>query len=255
MITFVVLLAFIAISACLAWYFISQDHGEREPRTALWAAVGFGFAGAIAAGIIEYFVVPAKDLSTGRPLAPLLLSTLTVGLTEEACKFLPLSLFLRKKQYFNEHTDGIIYFALAGLGFGLPENILYTMQFGAGVGAGRIILTPFFHAATTGMVGYFYAKHKLDKTPFYAVACALIGAMVLHGLYDFGLTSGNTWLALIAVVITLSLSIGLFFFFMRATDLDKEQGRSIVGNNTFCRSCGFPNPKHGLYCTHCGSYA
>jgi predicted amidophosphoribosyltransferase len=42
---------------------------------------------------------------------------------------------------------------------------------------------------------------------------------------------------------------------MRATDLDQESGLSAVGHNTFCRSCGQPNPKHNLYCTRCGQYA
>jgi RsiW-degrading membrane proteinase PrsW (M82 family) len=174
---------------------------------------------------------------------------------EEACKFVPLAIFLRHKRYFNEHTDGIIYFVLAGLGFGLPENILYTLQYGAGVGAGRIVLTPFFHAATTGMVGYFYAKYRLGGTRQITVWLALIAAMVLHGLYDFGLTSGHQVYAALSVCITLSMSIGLFVFYMKATDLDREQGLSVVGNNSFCRSCGFPNPKHGLYCVHCGNHA
>jgi RsiW-degrading membrane proteinase PrsW (M82 family) len=255
MLLLLVLLAFIAIAVCLAWYFISHDHGEREPRGALWLAVGFGLCGAIAAAVIEHFVISPQDLTVGRPLFSLLSSTMIVGAVEEACKFLPLAFYIRRKRYFNEHTDGIIYFALAGLGFGLPENILYTIQFGASVGLGRIILTPFFHAATTAMVGYFYAKYRIDKKPLATVIMALVAAMVIHGIYDFGFTSGNTLLSIVSVVITLTMSIGLFFLYMRATDLDKEQGLSVVGNNSFCRACGFPNPKHGLYCTHCGNYA
>jgi RsiW-degrading membrane proteinase PrsW (M82 family) len=255
MLLFLVILAFIAISVGLAWYFIAHDKGESEPRGALWVAVGFGFGGAVAAATVEYFVTPSKDLAAGRALLPLLGTTLTVGCIEEFCKFVPLAFFLRRKRYFNEHTDGIIYFVLAGLGFGLPENILYTLQFGAGVGVGRIILTPFFHAATTGMVGYFYAKYRLGGIRLRTVFLALIGAMILHGLYDFGLTSGNQLLAIMSILITLGISIWLFLFYMRATDLDREQGLSVVGNNSFCRSCGFPNPKRLLYCTHCGNHA
>jgi RsiW-degrading membrane proteinase PrsW (M82 family) len=255
MLLYIVLLSFIAIAACVAWYFIAHDHGEREPIGALWIALGFGFVGAIAAALLEALVVPAHDLTAGTPLWPLLGSTLTIGLIEEACKFVPLSLFLFRKRYFNEHTDGVIYFAIAGLGFGLPENILYTLQFGAKVGVGRIILTPFFHAATTGIVGFFLAKSKISRSSKLTVCGALLLAMILHGLCDFGLSSGKSLFALMSVIITLSLSIGLFLFYTLATDLDQEQGLSVVGHNTFCRACGFPNPKRQLYCTHCGHYA
>jgi RsiW-degrading membrane proteinase PrsW (M82 family) len=255
MLLFVVLLAFILISAGIAWYFISHDHGEKEPIGALWLALGFGFGGAIVGAVVESFIVPASKLAAGRPLGPLLLSCLTIGVIEESCKFIPLAFFIKGKRYFNEHTDGIIYFALAGLGFGLPENILYTLQFGAKVGLGRIILTPFFHAATTGMVGFFLAKSKIAGSSGVKIVLALLAAMLLHGIYDFGLASGRELFALMSVVITLSMSVGLFLFYVRATDLDQELGLSVVGVNSFCRACGSPNPKHGLYCTHCGNYA
>jgi RsiW-degrading membrane proteinase PrsW (M82 family) len=255
MLLYALLSAFILIAVGLAWYFIKHDRGEREPVNALWVAVGFGFGGAIMASIIESILVPSNALKAGRPLGPLLMTALLIGVIEESCKFVPLSLFLYRKRYFNEHTDGIIYFALAGLGFGLPENILYTLQFGAGAGLGRIFLTPFFHAATTGMVGFFLAKSKVDKRPRRIVWLMLAVAMLLHGLYDFGLTSGNAILTLMSVAITFSLSIGLFVLYGRATELDKEEGLSVVGHNSFCRACGFPNPKHHLHCIHCGQYA
>src|SRR5476651_2621069 len=150
---FIILMVFVLIAVGLARYFIKGDHGEKEPIGALWLALGFGFAGGILAAILESVLIPPKDLSATSPLLVILGAALTVGVIEEAAKYIPLSLFLYPKRYFNEHTDGVIYFALAGLGFGLPENILYTLQFGASAGFGRILLTPFFHAATTGMIG------------------------------------------------------------------------------------------------------
>jgi RsiW-degrading membrane proteinase PrsW (M82 family) len=255
MLLFVILLIFIGLSAGLAWFLISHDHGEREPVGALWLAFGLGFVGAIAAGIIEYFVIPSKNLLPGRPLPTILMAALGVGIVEEACKFVPLALYIYKKRFFNEHTDGVIYFALAGLGFGLPENLLYTLQFGSSAGVGRVLLTPFFHAAITATVGYYLAKGKVAGHSLLNVWPVLIVAMLLHGLYDFGLTSGVGIYAAFSVLITLGLSAALFVLYLHAVEHDQDRGMSVVGTNNFCRSCGFPNPEHHLYCTSCGKNA
>ena len=216
---FYIILAFVLISSGLAWYLISFDRGEKEPVSALWLALGFGFVGGIVAAIIERQLISPS------------------------------------KKYFNEHTDGIIYFAIVGLGFGLPENILYTIHFGTKTGLSRMFLTPFFHAAITAMVGYFFIKSKLAKKSWLRVIPVLLIAMLLHGLYDFGLASNRQSYAIGSIIITLSLSLLLFLLYTRATDLDQRLGKSIVGKNNYCRNCGQPNPKHHLYCVHCGQRA
>ncbi len=252
---FIIILIFVLIAAGLAWFFVSHDKGEKEPIGALWIAFGFGFGAGIVAGVLEVLLIPLKSLSPGAPIFTILIAALGVGIIEEGCKFIPLSIFIYPKRYFNEHTDGIIYFAIAGLGFGLPENILYTLQFGASTGIARIFLTPIFHAALTGMVGYFLINGKLAHKSRVKAWLLLGVAMILHGLYDFGLTTGKAIFALMSVLITISLSVLLFWLYFRATELDQRMGLSAVGHNTFCRNCGFPNPKHNLYCTNCGQRA
>jgi protease PrsW len=255
MTVFAILLVFILIAAGLAWYLIAEDRGEREPLGALWLALGFGLAGGAVAALIETHFITVRDLNPLAPLRTILTTSLAIGVIEEACKFLPLALFLYPRRYFNEHTDGVIYFALAGLGFGLPENILYTLQFGASTGLSRVLLTPVFHAATTGIVGFFLIKGKLAGRSWLRSWYVLAAAMLLHGLYDFGLASGVTLYVIASITITLLLSTLLFWFYFRATELDQRLGLSVVGHNSFCRSCGQPNPEHHLYCSHCGQRA
>jgi RsiW-degrading membrane proteinase PrsW (M82 family) len=255
MILFLLLLVFIGIAAGLAWYLIAQDHGEREPIAALWLAAGMGVGGALIAVYLEKLFISTNNLTAETARSTLLASALGVGVIEEACKFIPLAIYLYKQRYFNEHTDGVIYFALAGLGFGLPENILYTLQYGTKIGTARLFMTPFFHATTTGIAGYYLAKAKLSKSRVSIVILPLLGIMALHGIYDFGLlTATPLWLAA-SVAITLALSGSLFVFYTRARQLDEDTGISAVGHNNFCRSCGWPNPEHNLYCTHCGKNA
>jgi len=255
MLLFLLLLIFIAVAAGLTWFLIAHDHGAKEPIAALWMAAGFGLAGAAMAGFLESWFIPAGNLLPGTPHGTLLLTTLAVGVIEEACKFLPLALVIYKRNYFNEHTDGVIYFALAGLGFGLPENILYALQFGTKTAMARLLLTPFFHATTTGLVGYCLAKRKLAKRSPLMVLLPLAGVMVLHGLYDFGLTSGSGLYGAGSLLITLGAAIALFVAFLRATEHDQDMGLSVVGHNAFCRSCGLANPRHHLYCARCGKNA
>lgn len=256
MVALIAILMLLGLTWFLTWYLLSKDKGEREPTGALWAALGFGALGLIPSGILELQLLPEDDLlhatlSTGQ----ILLVALAVGIIEEVCKYLPLALFLWKKRYFNEHTDGILYFALAGLGFGLPENILYTLSFGGETGIARVILTPFFHAATTACVGYALIQAKLHGRRFWA-SLPMLGAMILaHGLYDFGLLSRQGLFALASLVITGGLTATIFTLGTVAKSRDQELGLSVVGVNTFCRSCGAPNPKKLLYCSRCGRRA
>ncbi len=255
MLIFIVIMAFVGLSVSLAWFLLSQDHGEREPILALWMAAGVGVLAGLAAGIIESYLVSSKNLLPGASIESILIASLLIGLIEETCKFVPIGTAMYRKSYFNEHTDGILYFALAGLGFGLPENILYTAQFGAKTGMARIILTPLFHAATTSIIGYFLIRKKLEKRSWVTVAIPLGAVVVLHGLYDFGLVSGQPLFAAISVAITLSLSVVMFGLYTRAAEFDQDGGLSVVGQNKFCRSCGTANPRRNLYCTNCGKNA
>jgi RsiW-degrading membrane proteinase PrsW (M82 family) len=255
MLVFALLLIFVAIAAALAWFLIAHDRGAKEPVYALWAAAGLGLAGAAGAGLLESRLINSDNLLTGMPLGTIMTAALAVGIIEEICKFVPAAVFIYKRPFFNEHTDGIIYFALAGLAFGLPENILYTLQYGKSAGLARLLLTPIFHAAVTGTVGYYLAKAKLSGRSAWNVLPALAGAIVLHAIYDFGLVSGNKLYAVFSLAITLGISIALFMLYADATDRDQALGISAAGHNGFCRSCGRPNPRHYLYCVYCGKNA
>jgi len=251
---FIIITIFLALAAGFAMYLVNQDKGEREPIKALWAAFGFGALGTVAAVFLELWLLP-NVTNHVVPLSTLAFTTFGIGVIEECAKALPLIFFIYRKRYFNEHTDGVIYFGLAGLGFGLPENILYTLQFGAKAGIARIALTPLFHAATTAVIGYALIRCKLDKQPKLRVIKVVTVVALLHGFYDFGLMSGVGILQLLAVAVTVAFTVNLFVIFKKAKALDEQQGLSVVGNNSFCRTCGHPNPKHNLYCSRCGNRA
>jgi RsiW-degrading membrane proteinase PrsW (M82 family) len=250
-----IILGFTFLSFLVIYFMLKSNRGQKEPVSALIYASLFGIVGFIIAGFLEYFLIPANFLNNYSSLLNLLIGTTLVGIIEELLKFGPLALFIYKKRYFNEHIDGIIYFVIAGLTFGLFENILYTINYGSKTGLTRMLLTPLFHGALTGMVGYFLIKNKLDKKNPLHIVWVLLIAIILHAFYDFGLLSANNLYILFSVFITLSLSVVLFIIFIKSLDLDKEEGLSVVGINNYCRSCGAPNPDNHLYCIKCGKRA
>lgn len=250
-----VITVFLLMAGGFAWFLVRQDKGEREPVTALWAAFGFGVLGVIMAATLEQFVIPNVFDEKTHAIGVIIVAAIGVGVVEELAKCLPLMSFIYKKRYFNEHTDGIIYFALAGLGFGLPENILYTLQFGAGAGLARLIMTPLFHAATTALIGYAFARVKVGHAPKKFLYKTIALAISVHALYDFGLLSGMVLFVIMSLALTVAMTVSLFVLYAKSKELDQAVGLSVVGNNAFCRSCGHPNPKHNLYCSQCGNRA
>jgi RsiW-degrading membrane proteinase PrsW (M82 family) len=262
-----VILAFIGIATSLVWYLLKHDHGRKLPVETLWYACGFGVLAMVLATLIESAFLPKQFTSqpTLFPLARQLYLFLGIGFVEEAAKFIPLALFIYKRDYFREHTDGCIYFAICGLTFGLGENILYTMTMGTQVGIARLVLTPFFHAATTSILGYYLINRKLrpEKQGLFVLACVLVPA--LHGLYDFGLGAGIAQLQVLSLMLTLLFTMGLFLYFMQANVLDRmaealrplgyvPRLQPVVAQQAtnFCTACGKSNVHRSAYCESCG---
>jgi protease PrsW len=253
---FLVVISFVIIAGGLTWFLLANNHGHKESVATLWLAGLLGFLAVIAAGLLEHLLINPKILESGSSsLSTIFVASLGVGVIEESLKFIPLAIFIFNKPFFNTHRDGVIYFAIAGIGFGLPENIIYTLSFGASTGVTRILLTPLFHAAVTGMVGYFLAKAKVEGKSIKLPVIALLGAMLIHGLYDFGLSSGNNLLNIMSLVITTGMTATLFILFLLAGESDTEEGLMYSGKNNFCKFCGYPNSNHSMYCIHCGKHA
>lgn len=235
------LVVLIGLTVFLAVFLVKSDRGAKEPPSALALAFGFGIMAVGAALWLEKHLLPAGSLFQ---------TSLLISAIEETAKFLPLALFIRSRKYFNEHNDGLIYFGLAGLAFGFVENLSFLFNSTAQVGLSRAYVLLFFHPAATGIVGYFFARRHLDKKPLTHTALAFAGVILLHALYNFGLMSG---LVVMSLMITALLNTAYFLFYRRAEDLDHAAGLSAEGENRFCRHCGESNPKHYLYCEHCGN--
>lgn len=250
-----IILAQVGVGWLFIRYLILRDRGPKEPPKILLLAGVLGALGFGLALLIEKFLLPDSlvtnphSLSTGSLAA----NSFLVGVIEEGCKSLPLALFIFRKGYFNEVTDGIIYFGISGMVFGVMEDIGYALSLGPAAGIGKIVTGPYIHAGFCVLFGWMLARRKVVKAPWIFVAFGIISAMVLHGLYDFGLFYAHVWTILLSLCITIGVNVGIFVFYHLAEQTDASLGLSAVGNNYYCRSCGRPNPKRFLYCPYCGN--
>jgi len=169
------------------------DRYEREPLGLVIAAFAWGAMGAIVISIIGSVILTLPlGLATDETTAMFLSISMVAPLVEEPAKALCLLLIYRSRQFDNA-TDGFVYGAAAGLGFGMSENFLYfASTAGQGVGAWivvvilRTLFTGLMHAGATSMVGAALGWAKFSTSPrrMAAVPLALLAAMGMHALWN-----------------------------------------------------------------------
>jgi len=254
-----IIFAQIAVGWWFIQYLLAHQRGPKASKRMLWFAGVLGIvAVAIAFGFEWLALSPKLDPSNPKLLhqlstLQLAFNCLLIGVIEELAKALPLTLFIYKKRYFNKLTDGIIYYGIAGMVFGVIESVGYTLSLGIGAGIAKIITGPFTHASLSVLIGYSVARYKLQrKRSFWTIVIGLAAAIGLHGLYDFGLFTATGWGLLSSMIITVVINGSVFVLFAKARRIDAARGLGTIGNNLYCRSCGWPNPKHFMFCVQCG---
>jgi RsiW-degrading membrane proteinase PrsW (M82 family) len=122
------------------------------------------------------------------------------GTTEEVFKFLALYLLVWKSPSFNEQFDGIVYAVFVSLGFAAVENVMYVMDGGFETAAVRAITAVPAHAVFGVTMGYYFgiARRYSELRRGY-MQRALLVPVVIHGIYDFILMAGISWLLVLFV--------------------------------------------------------
>lgn len=113
---------------------------------------------------------------------------------EELTKPLALRLKTVKKELV-ELEDGLIYGAVAGLGFSATENLFYGVSFlSRGLTVFLVLMAMrsvgacLLHASATAWTGYGYGKTVLRHTSFLRVLPYFVLAMLIHASYNFLVT-------------------------------------------------------------------
>jgi RsiW-degrading membrane proteinase PrsW (M82 family) len=180
------------------------DRWEPEPRSLIVLALGWG---AIAAVVIALAVDLLLVLAFGRGdsvLAEVLSAVVQAPVVEEIGKGLGVLLILLVgRRAFDGPVDGIVYGGLIGAGFAFTENIQYfaiaLIEGGAGQAGAvfflRGILSPFAHVMFTAVTGFAVGlavrRGARGGSIFGAWLVGLIGAALLHGLWNGSATLGD----------------------------------------------------------------
>jgi len=118
----------------------------------------------------------------------------TAPVTEELFKGIYLFLIFRKK-HFDNLTDGIVYGATVGLGFGMFENFLYFIMYQNDpsvwiwVVVIRSTFTIIMHSVASGVLGAYFGYGKLDtNNPYKIIIKGYIIAVIIHFSWNFSVS-------------------------------------------------------------------
>lgn len=175
-------------------YIYYRDIHEKEPHRFLISCFVFGMLSTIPAIYLEEAGVDAGITESPNIWMTMAFAFIVVAGSEELVKFLFLRFYIYPHDEFDEPLDGIVYTVMIGMGFATLENILYVSSFGTPTAVVRMFTAVPAHAAFAVIMGYYVGKAKLEKDNkkerlylFYG----FIGAVLLHGTYDFFLFQEN----------------------------------------------------------------
>ena len=110
---------------------------------------------------------------------------LVVGPVEELCKFAAVRFGAYRSLHFDEPLDGLVYAAVASLGFASLENFFYVVDYGPEVMLVRAPLSTVGHLVDGGIWGYALGQHHASGEQRGRMLAGFLAlAAVAHGLFN-----------------------------------------------------------------------
>ena len=201
----------------LIWKF---DKYEREPfglvlKCYLWGAIGAIFFAILFSEIlsesISIFVINKNALNK-------IVTIYIAPFVEEITKGIFLLILITNKN-FDNITDGLVYGAAIGLGFGMTENLFYFLSYGKSMSdllsliLIRTLFSAVMHCVSTGTLGAFLGYAKFNKTIHKIILPfgGLLIAMTIHFLWNLTVSYRSTaGIGFIFILFSIILFIGVY---------------------------------------------
>ncbi len=179
----------------------------------LWGAFGavlFGALGSSLLGIFSdtLFNIPHENLENSN-----ITSVLFAPISEEFAKGVFL-IFSSRSKKFDNATDGIVYGAAIGLGFGMTENFLYFISYTENLTSWiylviiRSLFSAVMHAISTGIFGAILGltKNWLEIFRLPMILIAMIFSMSIHSFWNFSVSNNQTYFfGLLSMIFLISI--------------------------------------------------
>ncbi|MCX7876221.1 MAG: PrsW family intramembrane metalloprotease [Melioribacteraceae bacterium] len=180
-----------------------------------WGAFGaiiFGIVGSSFLGMFSnlFFNIPTEKIESTN-----ISSVLFAPISEEFAKGIFL-IFSSRSKKFDNATDGIVYGAAIGLGFGMTENFLYFISFTESIKSWIILIvirslfSAVMHAISTGIFGAILGLTKYWSNIFRLpiILIALIFSMSIHSFWNFSVSNSETYFfGFITMILLISIFI------------------------------------------------
>ena len=155
-----------------------------------------------------------------------------LAFSEELVKSATFRKIIKETDYAYSWLDVVVVMTIVGTGFGISENLLYSID--SGYIAMLIRAVCIAHGGLGFMMGYFYGKRFKTGKKIYQVLGFLV-PWLIHGLYDFSLSKEliavNENFMFIALILTLVdvVLVVLLIIFVRKTRDKAEYTDSLRG--------------------------
>ncbi|MDD4148941.1 MAG: PrsW family glutamic-type intramembrane protease [Bacteroidales bacterium] len=152
---------------------------------------------------------------------------------EEFWKLLFTFLIVWWAKSFDERFDGIVYAVTVSMGFAVVENILYVTGYGFSTGLLRMVTAVPAHAIFGISMGYYLGRAKFDSPKAIYLILAFVVPWLMHGIYDFLIMAGVTWMVLAFFCFLILMYIYAFIRLKRLSKYKiKPQEVSVAQNTT-----------------------
>ena len=194
-------------------YIYRLDKVEKEPVLLVGKVLLFGCLSVIPAIVLEVIGDAIVSFVPTMFLYNLVYYFIVVAGAEEFSKRLAMKLAVWKNPEFNYTFDAVLYCVAAALGFALVENVEYMAMYGTGIALGRLIPV---HTICGVFMGLYLGVAKRaevigdrEKAKRYNIL-SLVVPMLIHGFYDFAVSSEIAFMPLAALAAVIALTVVAF---------------------------------------------
>ena len=228
----------IAVAPMIAMVFFIWwvDRYDREPLRYVFLSFLWGAFGAFILSVIgsELSLKVLGELAPEKGIA--MSSAVVAPIVEEAMKGLILFLLLRIRE-FDNITDGLVYGAAIGLGFGMTENFFYFIVYATQQPTEewlnllfiRSVFTAYMHSAATATFGAGISRLKNSGwRAVFSVIVFYIIAVVLHGSWNALVSMERPETGGLAVLLLLLYFGIIFLIFVFAIRNERKQRENLL---------------------------